>query len=102
MSTLELTILITFSLLLISLNSLASLRVMRVLKRYSIPFLTVIWVVPLIGAVFVLAKIRPHQKSVFTAFSSTTHGFDINPRTIQGDPWPTISQPATIQNLFKQ
>ena len=102
MSTLEIAILITLGLLLFSLNCLASIRAFRTLKRYSFPFQALIWLVPFFGALFVLAKIRPHRRSAFTPLATNTIGLDPNRRTIQGDPWPTLSQPTQFQNHIRK
>jgi cytochrome bd-type quinol oxidase subunit 2 len=98
MSTLEITILTVLCLLLLGVNSLASLRAIRTLRRYSIPYLALIWLAPFVGAVYVLAKIRPQRQSAFTPIATNTIGLDNNPVTIQGDPWPTISPPTQSQN----
>ena len=94
----ETAILVTLGLLILGLNYLASIRVFRVLKRYALPFLVLIWLIPLLGAIFVIAKIRPHRQSAFTPLATNTTGLDQNPRTIQGNPWPTISQPTQFQH----
>ena len=98
MTTLEIAILMLLGLLLLGANSLASLRAIRTLRRYAIPYLALIWLAPFVGAVYVLAKIHPQQKSAFTPMASNTIGLDNNPVTIQGDPWPTISPPTQFQN----
>jgi hypothetical protein len=98
MSTLEIAILATLGLTLLAINSLASLRCLRTLGRYGLPYLALVWFAPFIGAVYVLAKIRPKQSDPFTPLASnTTMELDNNPRTIQGDPWPTLSQPIPPQ-----
>jgi hypothetical protein len=94
MSTLEITILTLLALVLVGANSLASLRAIRTLRRYAIPYLALIWLTPFVGAVYVLAKIRPQRTSAFTPMASNTIGLEHNPVTIQGDPWPTISPPT--------
>lgn len=98
MSILEIAILTVLVLLLLSANGLASLRAIRTLRRYSIPYLVLIWLLPFFGAAFVLAKIHPQRKSAFTPLASNTIGLDNNPVTIQGDPWPTISPPTQFSN----
>ncbi len=97
MTTLEIAILAAFGLILLTLNSLASLRCLRTLGRYGLPYLALVWLVPFIGAVYVLAKIRPKQNGPFTPIATNTVGLDQNPVTIQGDPWPTLSQPIPPQ-----
>ena len=96
MTTLEMAILVTFGLLLLGFNSLASLRCLRTLGRYGLPFLALVWLAPFIGALYVLAKIRPKPRGAFTPINTSTIGLD-NTRTIQGDPWPTLSQPIPPQ-----
>jgi phosphoglycerol transferase MdoB-like AlkP superfamily enzyme len=103
MSTLEITILTVLGLLLLGANSLASLRAIRTLRRYAIPYLALIWLTPFVGAVYVLAKIRPQRTtSAFTPLASNTIGLDNNPVTIQGDPWPTISPPTHSPTLRRK
>ncbi len=99
MSTLEVAILVTLGFLLFVLNGLASLRAIHTLKRYSVLSLALIWLVPFIGALFVLAKIRPQRQSSFLPISTNTLDLDPNPRTIQGDPWPTITQPTQSPHI---
>jgi len=96
MSTLEISILVAFGLLLLGVNSLASLRCLRTLGRYGLPYLVLVWLAPFIGAIYVLAKIRPNPHGAFTPINTSTVGLD-NGRTIQGDPWPTLSQPIPPQ-----
>jgi len=97
MTTLEIAILVAVSLLLLGINLLASLRCLRTLGRYGLPYLALIWFAPCIGAIYVLAKIRPRQNSAFIPIATNTVGLDQNPLTIQGDPWPTLSQPIPPQ-----
>jgi hypothetical protein len=97
MTTLEIAVLVVFGLILLGINSLASLRCLRTLGRYGLPYLALAWFVPFIGAVYVLAKIRPKQNSAFIPISTNTVGLDNNPTTLQGDPWPTLSQPIPPQ-----
>jgi len=98
MTSLEIAILVVFGLILLVANSLASLRCLRTLGRYyGLPYLALIWLAPFIGAVYVLAKIRPKQNSAFIPIATSTVGLDNNPLTIQGDPWPTLSQPIPPQ-----
>jgi hypothetical protein len=94
MSPLEIAILAAFGALLFGANSLASLRCLRTLGRHGLPYLALIWLTPPIGALYVLAKIRPEHHGAFTPIETNT----INPRTIQGDPWPTLSQPLPPQS----
>lgn len=98
MTLLEITILATFGLILLGVNSLASLRCLRTLGRYGLPYLALVWLAPFIGAVYVLAKIRPKRNGPFTpVVAPNTVSLDNNPVTIQGDPWPTLSQPIPSQ-----
>ena len=86
----EFSILIVAVGLALLLNVLASLRC-RSLGRFGIPYLVMVWLVPFLGALYVLAKIRPAKTAPFIPINTPTHGLD--PKTIQGDPWPTLSQP---------
>lgn len=87
MSRLEISILIAVGVVLLSANLIATLRVVRRLGRYSIAYVILIWCAPVIGALFVLAKIRPR---------STTSLLPINPNTLSSpsttmrtQPWPS-------------
>jgi len=102
MTTLEIAILVAFGLILLGVNSLASLRCLRTLGRYGLPYLALVWFAPFIGAVYVLAKIRPKRNSAFIPIATNTVGLDNNPVTIQGDPWPTLSQPIPPQRRSRK
>ncbi len=102
MTTLEIAILTLLVLLLLGADCLASLRAIRTLRRYAIPYLALIWLTPFVGAVYVLAKIHPQRTSAFTPMASNTLGLDHNPVTIQGDPWPTISPPTQSPTLRRK
>ena len=87
MSSLEISILIAVSAVVLSANLIATLRAIRRLGRYSIAYVILIWCVPMVGALFVLAKIRPR---------SATSLLPINPNTISNpsttmrtQPWPS-------------
>ena len=87
MSRLEISILIAAIVVLLSANFIATVRAVRRLGRYSIVYVILIWCVPVIGALFVLAKIRPR---------STTSLLPINPNTLSNpstamhtQPWPS-------------
>lgn len=103
MSTLEIAILLALGLLLFIANLLATLRTLRYLGGYGFPYLIVIWLAPVIGALFVLAKLRPTKRSAFASLASNTLSFRNNPLTIPADPWPTISHPTTYTpNPFRK
>ncbi len=103
MSTLEIAILLALGLLLFIANLLATLRTLRYLGGYGFPYLILIWLAPVIGALFVLAKLRPTKRSAFAALASNTLSFRNNPLTIPADPWPTISHPTTYTpNPFRK
>lgn len=91
-TTLELGILIVAGSLALLLNVLASVRCLRGWGRFGIPYLLLVWLVPVVGALYVLAKVRPARPTPFIPISTPTQGLD--PKTIQGDPWPTLSQPV--------
>ena len=95
MSTLEIAILLAMAWVLLTANVLATLHTLRYLGAYAFPYLIVIWLAPVIGALFVLAKLRPATRSAFTALAANTLSFGHNPLTIPADPWPTMSQPTT-------
>lgn len=87
MSRLEIGILIAAIVVLLSINLIATVRAVRRLGRYSIAYIILIWCVPVVGALFVLAKIRPR---------SATSLLPINPNTISNpsttmrtQPWPS-------------
>ena len=88
MSTLEIFILIAAGLTLLSANLIATIRVVRRLGRYSIPYGVLIWLVPVIGAVFVLAKLKRERPARLLPINANTIS---NPSTLQADPWPTES-----------
>ena len=71
MSTLEISILVTLAIALLAANVGASIRVARRLGRYSTPYVFLIWLAPVVGALFVLAKIRPARPA--SMLSMTTN-----------------------------
>jgi len=95
MSTLEIAILLAMAWMLLTANVLATLRTLRYLGRYGFPCLIVIWLAPVIGALFVLATLRPAKRSVFASLAANTLSFRDNSLTLPADPWPTISHPTT-------
>lgn len=94
MSRLEISILIAASAVVLSANLIATLRAARRLGRYSIAYVILIWCVPVIGALFVLAKIRPRSATSLLPINPNTLS---NPSTtMRTQSWPTtVSAPPT-------
>jgi hypothetical protein len=88
MSTLEISILIAAGLALLSANLIASICVVRRLGRYSFGYVLLIWLTPVIGALFVLAKLKRERPARLLPVNANTID---NPSTLQADPWPTAS-----------
>lgn len=86
MSNFEMAFLIATSVGLLGANLIASLRVVRRLARYSIPYLFFIWCVPVIGAVFVLAKLRPTRG--LSLLSINPHTISNPLTTMPAESWP--------------
>ncbi|MBT9612916.1 MAG: hypothetical protein IV108_06595 [Burkholderiales bacterium] len=100
MSTLEISILIVASAVLLGANLIASVRAVRRLGRFSIPYVLLIWLAPVIGALFVLAKIRPLRPARLLPINANT--ISHNPSTLQADPWPTVSGTTESHAPFRQ
>jgi FtsH-binding integral membrane protein len=94
MSPFEIAILLAMALVLFIANVLATLHT-RYLGAYGFPYLLVIWFLPLVGALFVLAKLQPKKPASFALLGANTLSFSNNPLTIPVDPWPSISPSAT-------
>ena len=88
MSTLEISILITFGIALLTANVGASIHVARRLGRYSTPYVLLIWLAPVMGALFVLAKIRPAHPAPMLPMHANTVAR--GPATFLADPWPSV------------
>ena len=99
MSILEISILIAAAVALLGANLIASIRVVRRLGRYSIGYVLFIWLVPVIGAIFVLAKMRPMRPAHLLPTNPNTIS---NPSTIQADPWPTVSGTTELHSPFRK
>ena len=85
MSTLEIGILLAMGLVLLIANVHATFRTLRYFGAYGFPYLIVIWAAPLVGALFVLAKLRPRTRSAFAVLGANTLAFSHNPLTIPAD-----------------
>lgn len=101
MSTLEISILAAAGLALLGVNIIASLRVVRRLERYSTPYVLLIWLVPVAGALYVLAKIRPAPPASLLPLDANTISSN-NPVTIQPDPWPTVNGTTESDSPFRK
>jgi hypothetical protein len=99
MSTLEISILIAAGLVLIGANLIASIRVVSRLGRYGIGYVLFIWLAPVIGAVFILAKIKRDRPARLLPINANTIS---NPSTIQADPWPTVSGTTELHSPFRK
>ena len=88
MSTLEISILVTFGIALLAANVSASIRVARRLGRYSTLYVLLIWLAPVMGALFVLAKIRPAHPAPMLPMHANTVAR--GPATFLADPWPSV------------
>lgn len=102
MSTLEISILIAAGVALLGANLVASFRVVRRLERYSIPYVLFIWLAPVIGALYVLAKIRPAPPESLLPIDANTISSNNNLATIQPDPWPTVSGTTESHSPFRK
>lgn len=87
MSTLEISILIAAGLVLFIANMIATMRVVRHLGRYGIHYVLLIWLAPVIGALFILAKLKRARPARLLPANPNTIS---SPSTIQADPWPTV------------
>ena len=99
MSNLEIAILIAAGLALLCANLIASTRVVRRLGRYSIPYVLLIWLAPVIGALYVQAKIKRERPARLLPINANTID---NPSTIQADPWPTVSGTTELHSPFRK
>lgn len=99
MSNLEISILFAAGVALLSANLIASIRVVRRLGRYSIGYVLFIWLAPVIGALYVLAKIRRERPARFLPINADTIS---NPSTLQADPWPTVSGTTELPSPFRK
>lgn len=100
MSTLEISILIALGVALLGANLVASIRVVRRLGRYSIPYLLLIWLVPVIGALFVLAKIRPTRPAPMLPINANI--IANGPTTLQADPWPGVGEATEAHAPYRK
>lgn len=99
MSALEISILIAAGLALLSANLAASIRVVHRLGRYSIGYVLFIWLAPVAGALYVLAKTKRERPARFLPINADTIS---NPSTLQADPWPTVSGTTELQSPFRK
>ena len=100
MSTLEIAILIALGVTLLSANIVASIRVVRRLGRYSLAYLLLVWFAPVIGALFVLAKIRPIRPAPMLPINADT--IANGPTTIQADPWPGVGEATEAHAPYRK
>ena len=100
MSTLEISILVTFAIALLAANVGASIRVARRLGRYSTPYVLLIWLAPVMGALFVLAKIRPARPA--SMLSMTTNTVARGPATFLADPWPSVGVATEAHTSYRK
>ena len=100
MSTLEIAILIALGVTLLSANIVASIRVVRRLGRYSLAYLLLVWFAPVIGALFVLAKIRPTRPAPMLPINADT--IANGPTTIQLDPWPGVGEATEAHAPYRK
>ena len=100
MSTLEIAILIALGVTLLSANIVASIRVVGRLGRYSLAYLLLVWFVPVIGALFVLAKIRPTRPASMLPINADT--IANGPTTIQADPWPGVGEATEAHAPYRK
>lgn len=96
MSILEFSILILAAVALLSANAIASMRVIRRLGRYGLGYVLFIWCVPVIGALYVLAKIRRQRPTRLLPISGNTMSYP----TLQSDPWPTVQGLTGTHSAF--
>lgn len=99
MSMLEISILIAGGLALLGANIIASIRVVRRLGRYSLRYVFFIWLAPVVGALFVLAKIKRERPAHLLPINANTID---NPSTILADPWPTVSGTTELHSPFRK
>lgn len=99
MSPLEISILILAALILLSANTIASMRVMRRLGRYGMGYVFFIWLVPVIGAMYVLAKIKRERPARLLPINANTIS---SATTIQADPWPTVQGMTGSHHHFRK
>lgn len=99
MSTLEISILIVAGLVLLGANLIASIHVVRRLGRYSLRYVLFIWLAPVAGALFVLAKLKRQRPARLLPINANTIG---NPSTLQADPWPTVSGTTELHSPFRK
>ena len=100
MSTLEIAILIALGVTLLSANIVASIRVVRRLGRYSLAYLLLVWFAPVIGALFVLAKIRPIRPAPMLPINADT--IANGPTTIEADPWPGVGEATEAHAPYRK
>ncbi len=87
MSTLEISILVVTVCALFVANISATIRIVRQVGRYGIHYVLFIWFVPVIGALFILAKLKRARPTHLLPTNPNTLS---SPSTLQADPWPTV------------